>query len=195
MLTEEMQEGFYRDVICNRDAPHRYWSAYPPAGGSLVAFCGLTDIDWIAGHGEISLIAGPDAPKGTGAECVRLVLREAFERLRLVHVFGECYEHNEAVGFWEKMVERHGGGSVRVPGRKLWGGKLHGALLFWFDGASRAGMAVNEESSVNPTNVGSPHTRALRVGQPPSEPPYYMREYGPQPNSGRMDPGPLPIDS
>lgn len=131
MLTEEEQEHFYCGVVSNRSSPHRYWSVYSE-GDEVVAFAGLTDINWEAGYGEISLIAAPTSPNGTGRECVSLVLVEAFERMRLLHVFGECYEHNPAVGFWQKMVEEFGGAHVMIPGRKWWDGELHGALLFWF---------------------------------------------------------------
>jgi len=137
MLTHEMQQQFYESVICDRNAAHRYWSVYEDHGGSMKAFVGLTDISWENGHAEISLLVDPLASgKGVGREAVRLVLEEAFERMRLVTVFGECYEHNPAWAFWKRMLERFtecaDESRALVPGRKMWGGELHGGWIFWF---------------------------------------------------------------
>lgn len=128
------QQAFF-EALSRSDSPHRYWSVYdgyPSAqeGGTFRAFVGLTDINWEAGYAEISLLT--DGSGGVGGEAVRLVLAEAFGRLRLRYVFGECYEHNPAWGFWKRMLSDHQGGSVRVPGRKWWNGALHGAHIFWF---------------------------------------------------------------
>lgn len=143
LLTEEMQAEFYRTVICDRRAPHRFWAVVGSVRSpdpvdmsiyrTLVAFGGLTDIQWENGWAEISLIVSPDAQgRGVGGEAVDLILKEAFERMRLLTVGGECYEHNPAVTFWEKMVKLHCGGSVYVPGRKWWDGRLYGSMMFWF---------------------------------------------------------------
>jgi RimJ/RimL family protein N-acetyltransferase len=138
LLTEEMQADFYRDVVCDRRSPHRYWSFDGPGQVSqnykaLVAFGGLTDIAWENGHAEISLIVNPDhAGKGVGSEPVRLILHEAFGRMRLLTVFGEVYDCNPALAFWQKMVETVPGGATHMPGRKWWDGRLWGATLFWF---------------------------------------------------------------
>ena len=149
LLTEEMQQDFYETIACNRFSPHRYWS-FIAAGNreahgttigtsSLAAFGGLTDISWENGHAEISLIVDPRAAgKGIGSEAVKLILREAFNRLRLATVFGEVYHCNPAHGFWTRMMEE---ARTRVPGtanyvviprRKFWDGKLHDATVFWF---------------------------------------------------------------
>lgn len=131
LRTQFEQRRFYELTVSNPSSGHRYWSVY--AGEELVAFTGLTNLDWEAGHAEISLLVGPNALSGTGGTVVGLVLREAFERMRLLHVFGECYAHNPAWGFWLKMLWRHNeSGYVSVPGRKWWDGGLNGAYLFWF---------------------------------------------------------------
>ena len=143
MLTAKMQQDFYEAEICDRRSLHRYWS-FIAAGNreshgttigtnSLAAFGGLTDISWENGHAEISLIVDPRAAgKGIGSEAVKLILREAFNRLRLATVFGEVYHCNPAKGFWEKQIQTWKGGSVIVPRRKFWGGELWDATLFWF---------------------------------------------------------------
>ena len=138
LLTEAMQRRFYEDVVSDRHSVHRYWAVRRE--GVLVAMAGITDLQWENGHGEISLVVDPARQgEGIGAGAVGLVLQEAFERMRLLTVFGECYVHNPALGFWRRMVERLGGGSVTVPRRKWWEGRLHDAMLFWFvaEGARR----------------------------------------------------------
>ena len=140
MLTQEQQAAFYRDVVCDRSAPHRYWSLVGPdpvprmpkivAGSMLLAFGGLTDIEWENGAAQISLIVRPDVRgHGVGREAVRLILREAFERMRLLTVHGEVYDCNPASAFWRS---RAGTNVAYVPGRKWWDGRLHGSLVFWF---------------------------------------------------------------
>lgn len=132
VLTEEQQADFYRDVVCDRNARHRYWAVRDDED-RMVAMAGLTDIAWENGHAEISLLVGPEhRGEGVGGASVALVLREAFERMRLLTVFGEVYAHNPATLFWAEMMDAYGGGGVTVPRRKWWGGKLHDAVVFWF---------------------------------------------------------------
>jgi len=63
---------------------------------------------------------------------VRLVLVEAFERMRLATVFGECYACNPAEGFWRRQIALYSGDGVTVPRRKFWDGQLWDSWLFWF---------------------------------------------------------------
>ena len=141
VLTAEMQEDFYRNVVCDRNSRHRYWAvregggvvAVEIYGGAVpdvfVAMVGLTDLQWENGVAEISLMVDPDRQgKGIGTAALRLTLTEAFDRLRLLAVHGEVYEHNPAVNFWR----RHADGEVLVPYRKYWDGVHWGAVMFWF---------------------------------------------------------------
>ena len=92
---------------------------------------GFVGIQWENGLAEISLIVGPDEPKGTGRAAVGLALRWAFNDLRLATVWGECYASNEAIGFWKKIVAEHPGGSaVILPRRKFWAGRLWDSYVF-----------------------------------------------------------------
>ena len=129
-LTEEQQEVFYANVVCDRDLPLRYWAVRNEAG-KIVAMVGLTDLDWYAGHGEVSLITDPSKPKqGIGSGALDLLLHEAFAQMGLQTVWGECYECNPAIGFWHKVCERHGAYMTRLPRRKRWAGKLWDSLYF-----------------------------------------------------------------
>ena len=138
-LTEEQQEAFYRDVVCNRNSPHRYFAIvrevskedYIKSGrkdvkwADIVDFAfigmgGITNIDWINRIGEISLIIDPERrskfrgegrgeDKGKGTEAVVLLLDQAFNYLNLQTVYGECYRCNPAWEFWQKVTEKYCG--------------------------------------------------------------------------------------
>ena len=127
--TDEQQAAFYRDVICNPTSPHRYWCVLG-RGGQFQAMVGLTYISWENGSAEISLIT--DGRGGVGQKAVRLVLEEAFYRMRLLTVYGEVYHANPAKEFWDKMVAGFHGAAVILPRRKFWDGHLHDSTYFYF---------------------------------------------------------------
>ena len=132
MLTREMQQAFHAS-LADRNAPHRYWavSRFAEPSNDLAAMAGLTYIQWENGLAEISLIVSPiEVGKGIGREAVRLALMEAFDRMRLLTVVGECYECNPAVGFWRKVVADYGGSLATLPRRKWWDGRLWDSLVF-----------------------------------------------------------------
>lgn len=134
-LTEEQQRDFYHNVVCDRRAPHRYFSMRKPSEprGELLAFGGLTNIEWENGHAEISLVTNPERRgEGIGRAAVDALLHEAFRRLRLQTVFGEVYLFNPACDFWKKILREYKGDSVCVPRRKFFKGTIHGSMLFWF---------------------------------------------------------------
>ena len=103
-LTEEMQEDFYRDVICNRNSPHRYWSIFNK--DKFVGFGGLTFIEWENRLARISLIIDPIHRKeGLGEKAVDLILDKAFNYMNLHTVCGECYKCNSAGWyFWPCLL-------------------------------------------------------------------------------------------
>jgi RimJ/RimL family protein N-acetyltransferase len=131
LLTEAQQEAWYRDVVCDRRSPHRYYAVRDDGGDwPLVAFGALENISWENGHGEIGLIVDPDRQgQGIGRAAVALLLTEAFDRMRLISCWGECYAtgHQE---FWRKVCADHGGSWVTWPRRKWWDGQLWDADLF-----------------------------------------------------------------
>lgn len=137
LLTEPMQAAFYRDVICNPASPHRYFAIVDH--DRLVAMGGMTRIEHENGLGEISLIVNPHPTigGGVGRASVALLLEEAFDRLRLLTVVGECYRCNDgAFGFWKKMVDEFQGASTELPRRKFWNGRLWDAYYFWWTAES-----------------------------------------------------------
>lgn len=129
LLTEAMQDDFYRSVICDRNAPHRYWAIV--GGTEFLGMGGLTFIQWENRLAEISLILNPKATgQGYGTQAVALLLEEGFRRMGLLTIVGECYECNAAVDFWRAIAKRYDGDMTTLPRRKFWDGKLWDALYF-----------------------------------------------------------------
>jgi RimJ/RimL family protein N-acetyltransferase len=136
MLTEEMQQDFYRDVVCDRRSSLRYWAiearvSDDPVRWDPVGVGGLTDIAWENGIAEIALILSPQATGlGIGTRAVDAILDEAFGAMRLRTVFGESYICNPGVGFWQKLAERRGWHTTILPRRKWWQGRLWDSFVF-----------------------------------------------------------------
>jgi len=142
-LTYEQQQHFYDEVVCDRRSPHRYWAVRDakadrgPTGdadGELLAQVGLVNIEWENSLVECSLITNPDRTRqGIGSMALHLLLEEAFDRLGLKTVWGECYGCNpEALEFWKLMVSRYRGTATTWPRRKFWNGVLWPSYLFTF---------------------------------------------------------------
>ena len=126
MLTESMQQDYYKNVICNRDSNTRYFALYE--GWNFIGYGGLENISWENGNAEISLLIGPEHQrKGCGRIAVELFLREAFFRMRLNAVHGECYECGPW-RFWEKFDAE----AVWLPARKFWNGMYYPSYYFTF---------------------------------------------------------------
>ena len=127
-LTPEMQRNFYDTVISNRDSPHRYYGLYHD--GEFVGFGGLTNIDYINGHTEVSLIIHPEhRGAGYGKEAVELLLKEAYHSLRMNMVYGEVYRCGNWQ-FWEKIIANYGGHGAILEDRKFWDGKYWDSIYF-----------------------------------------------------------------
>jgi len=142
MLTAEMQREWYDKVVCDRKADSRYFAvvdtdldlvAFDSLSG-FVGVVGLTNIQWENGTAEVALQIGPEfARQGYGEAALDKILCVAFNQLRLLMVYGECYECNPAVDFWRKMVERKRGYWTTLPNRKYWEGEQYDSLYFSFD--------------------------------------------------------------
>jgi RimJ/RimL family protein N-acetyltransferase len=122
------------DFIKNLDSlKHRYLSFYE--GGQLVAFGGLTYIQWENRIAEISLIVDPDLGRnGYGSDAADILLDEAFNKLNLKTVFGECYKSNSATDFWFRFTGKYDGYTTVLPNRKYWNGEYYDSLYFSIDG-------------------------------------------------------------
>ena len=143
LLTEEMQDRFYEEVVCNRNSPHRYWAIVGEIEISgqkrscvLVGMGGLINIEWHNRLAEISLIIDPKLrDKGYGEKTVDLLLDQAFNYLNLQTVFGECYLCNPGWEFWGDITDKHNGKILLLPNRKFWKGTYYDSLYFSIDKA------------------------------------------------------------
>jgi len=126
-----MQADFYRGLT--RESPHRYWSIHD-AQCKLLAFGGLTNIQWENRIAEISLIIDPKKVReGIGTESVRLLRAEGFGRMNLKTIFGEVYKCNPAWEFWAGLTTRFAGAVTTLWNRKFWEGKYWDSLYFSWD--------------------------------------------------------------
>lgn len=133
LLTKEMQEDFYRDVVCNRNSPHRYWGVVDK---NLLGITGITNIQWENSIGEITLVLDPKQTKqGYGEEAVGLILDKAFNYLNLKTVCGECYMCNPAYDFWLKIYRKYSNSLkyIYLPNRKFYKGKHYDSFYFSID--------------------------------------------------------------
>lgn len=126
LSSEASQEEWFNRL------PHsnmRYWEIH--CDGDMVGLAGLTGIEWENGRAEISLLVRVDERgKGVGRVSVSLVLREAFERMRLNQVYGEVYYSNPHVDFWQHIVEEYHGYTTHHPNSKWWCGRFWSSLYF-----------------------------------------------------------------
>ena len=99
-----------------------------------MAFGGLTYIQWENRLAEISLIVDPDLVKqGIGSDAVEMLLDEAFNKMNLKTVFGECYKSNSAHEFWFRLTQKYEGYTTILPNRKYWNGEYSDSLFFSID--------------------------------------------------------------
>ncbi len=135
-LTKEMQEQFYKDVICNRNARARYWGIWieDKVSSTFVGMCGLENIEWENSLAEISIIMRPDMRgRGFGEKAVNELLMKGFYVLGLKTIWGECYHCNEAISFWEKIASRYKATIQTLPNRKFYNGLYSNSMYFSFD--------------------------------------------------------------
>jgi RimJ/RimL family protein N-acetyltransferase len=146
-LTKEMQEQFYREVVCNRDARARYWGVWETKipnknlPKELAAVCkpydyligmiGLENIEFENRRAEVSIIINPEYKgKGYGTEAVDLLLEQGFNYLNLENIWGECYKSNKAIEFWKMIVVKYKAHSFDMPNTEYWSGEYYGSTYF-----------------------------------------------------------------
>jgi len=132
LLTAPMQEQFFYDVVSHRKSVHRYWAVMDKV---FLAIGGITNIQWENRIGEISLLIAPKLRmQGYGPQIVDLLLSDAFNRLNLQTVHGECYWNNEkGIVFWGKIVNKYNGFEIPLPKRKFWNGQYYNGQYFSID--------------------------------------------------------------
>lgn len=137
MLTQEQQERFYEDVVCNRNARARYWAVGTEGqsnGMPFYHFCGmigLENIEWETGRAEISIMIDPELRgKGFGENALRLLLEQGFLYMGLDSIWGECYTCNPAIRFWQKLEDSYIDEATIIPRTKYWKGEMYDSYHF-----------------------------------------------------------------
>jgi len=131
LLNANMQDAYFRSVICNRDSKTRYYAGYNDKE-DFVLMGGLENIIWENGIAEISLLVFEEhRKKGYGREAVKLFLDNAFNYFNLINVYGECYTCNEAgLVFWGKIIKQYDAYQTILPNRKYYNGHYHDSIYF-----------------------------------------------------------------
>lgn len=96
----------------------------------VIGCCGLTNINWKEGHGEVSIYIGKERWQGMGCatDALQLLLEYGFKELRLHRIYAIIFEYNEAS---VKLFEKNG---FVLEGRhreaRFWDGKFHDELVY-----------------------------------------------------------------
>jgi RimJ/RimL family protein N-acetyltransferase len=131
LLTQEMQEEFYINTICNRLSDARFWAIEDK---EFVGMAGLVNIQWENSLAEISLIITPtERKKSYGEQAVKSLLLKGFYQLNMNNIYGECYLCNPSIVFWKKMIDKYKGTMSLLPNRKYWNGDFHNSIYFNFE--------------------------------------------------------------
>lgn len=140
-LTKEQQEEFFNRVINDRNAKSRYWGIWGNENGvndeawrMLIGMAGIENIEWENGRGEISLILSKQyRGLGHGETAFAKLMDKAFGELGLRQIWGECYVCNNALFFWQHIVEKWKGYSTTLPQTKLYDRFYYDSLYFSFE--------------------------------------------------------------
>jgi len=150
LLTQEQQEKFYHDVICNRQANARYWGIWEQVDLNnpdpritnlnyrqiyhFIGMCGIENIQWENRLGEISLVLNPEyAIDKYGEEALRLLLHEGFNNLNLENIFAEAYQCNPYLFFWDNITNKLDIEYIKLPCRKYLDGEYFDSYYINFN--------------------------------------------------------------
>ena len=130
LIPEGMQTKFYWDEICNKNSRHRYFGVHN--GDIFIGMCGICNIEWENGLGEISLIFDEENNRELfGKETINLLLNQAFMVMRLENIYGECYDNSiDNFTFWMDVSRIYDGFTCRLRQRKFSKGFYCNSLYF-----------------------------------------------------------------
>ena len=152
-LTKEMQSDFYKNIICDRNAKHRFWGIHEKVkipytetikhygfdehkndiyeAERLIGMTGLENIELENRRAEISIILDNQyRGMGNGIKAVELLLDKGFNHMNLDNIYGEVYFCNEAVAFWEKIINTYRATSTLKRNTKYYAGGYWDSLWF-----------------------------------------------------------------
>jgi RimJ/RimL family protein N-acetyltransferase len=135
LLTQEQQEEFYNEVICNRESRSRFWGLWQRCenyGFTDVWFLGMggfENIEFENGRAEIGLIVKPEN-EAYFDEAVTLLLHEGFANMGLQNIYGEVYQCSPYFDFWHKIARKYNANCVILPETKRWNNQMYDSLFF-----------------------------------------------------------------
>lgn len=135
LLTKEMQEDFYNNIISNRTSNNRFWAIRnDSAKWSFLGMIGIVNIEWENSIGEISILIDPsERGKGIGKKSIEMLLNQGFNFLNLSNIYGECYKCNESHIFWEKICNKYNAYVTILPAKKYYNGEYYDSMYFNFN--------------------------------------------------------------
>lgn len=137
LLTYNMQRKFFDDIVNDRKSNSRFFGIFLKEMNTIktfVGYCGLDNIQWENGLAEIALTIGQNyIGKGYGSTALELILIEAFNNMRIYNVYGECYNCNPNLAFWEKMIDKYNAYKTILPDRKFYDNHLWDSIYFDFN--------------------------------------------------------------
>ena len=144
-LTQEMQEDFYENVICNRNSNSRFWGLWNK--DKIIGMCGIENIQWENRFGEISLLLNHGMITDENLQkSLKLILHEGFNKLNLENIFTEVYECSHMHMLWIESANKHNAKLVVLPNRKYWNGKYYDSEYINFN-KERYNESIITESS------------------------------------------------
>jgi len=137
LLTKEMQEDSYNNMICNRKANSRYWGVHEiiqeGESDTFIGVVGLTDIFWENRFAELSMMLNINFnQQGLGTKALLRLLDKGFNELNLENIRGEAYTCSITIDFWNKILERTGAYKTYLPNVKYWQSSYYQSLYFNF---------------------------------------------------------------
>lgn len=136
-ITENEQIQFYESLKTRTDIQlFSIWgnkNVYP----GLYGVCGFVNMNLINRIAELSLVVNPEFRKqGIGRRSLHLLLNKGFSEMGLRNIYGETYESNPDLPFWEKIIEEKKAYHTTLPERKYYDNKFHNSLYFNFKNPS-----------------------------------------------------------
>ncbi len=118
-LTQQMQQKYYEEHVCNRDSRERFMAVREKS--ILVAMVGFVKIEWENHLAELSNICNP-AYNHRRMETIDLLLQEGFLNMGFSNLYFECYHCDPGINFWQEVVNRYHADTATLKSRKFWGG-------------------------------------------------------------------------
>jgi diamine N-acetyltransferase len=101
-VTEEMEKSWYEEKVQKKDNTFLPFTVVTREEGIVVGYFSLNNINWVSGNGFVSGVIGDkqNIGKGMGREAVELLVRYAFDHLKLHKVCAWVRADHPAIKTW-----------------------------------------------------------------------------------------------